>query len=308
MQRLTTRLAVTTAILACMFTSAPIQAQLVNGVTGQIELELRTFTAGCPGTLNCDDQTVHHPVTSGDIDLSIDGQGFPHAGGLSRIALDSTTSGPAKYQIDFHAEAESLDLPLGSGGHAQVDLALTVTSPIRFRFEADTIDIVDLLRVSFNGNAADAWYDGGTGLYGGTFPPLFSHGNPLPTGWDTYIDAGILPAGSYEVSVFVFSSISHGSGTRSEGTASLSVQLLGDTDGDGLVGTQDLNAVLAMWNTSGAVDADLDGDGYVGIADLNDVLAGWGSDVRPADPGAPVPEPCTAALMLAGLAFIQRRR
>jgi len=48
----------------------------------------------------------------------------------------------------------------------------------------------------------------------------------------------------------------------------------GDLDGDGLVGTTDLLALLAAWGSSGP--GDLDGDGLVGTTDLLALLAAWG--------------------------------
>lgn len=50
--------------------------------------------------------------------------------------------------------------------------------------------------------------------------------------------------------------------------------LLGDLDGDGVVGGADLGLLLAAWGDSGP--ADLDGDGVVGGGDLGLLLAGYG--------------------------------
>jgi len=51
----------------------------------------------------------------------------------------------------------------------------------------------------------------------------------------------------------------------------------GDLDGDGVVGSADLAALLAAWGGDGA---DLDGDGVTGSADLAVVLAAWGDCVN----------------------------
>lgn len=51
----------------------------------------------------------------------------------------------------------------------------------------------------------------------------------------------------------------------------------GDLDGDGMVGPQDLAAVLGAWGAGNASAADIDGDGVVGPQDLAVVLANWGS-------------------------------
>jgi len=50
----------------------------------------------------------------------------------------------------------------------------------------------------------------------------------------------------------------------------------GDLDGDGMVSSIDLAALLGQWGCSGACSADLDGDGAVTGADLGIMLALWG--------------------------------
>src|SRR5690606_33271936 len=52
----------------------------------------------------------------------------------------------------------------------------------------------------------------------------------------------------------------------------------GDASGDGMVDVDDLNAVLAAWNTNVGVGSPIDlagNDGFVGVDDLNAVLANW---------------------------------
>ena len=86
--------------------------------------------------------------------------------------------------------------------------------------------------------------------------------------------------------------------------------LPGDLDGDGFVGIDDLNLVLANWNQNVPPAnplADPSGDGFVGIDDLNEVLGNWNAGTPPTA-GAAVPEPSTLALIgLAGLASLRRR-
>ena len=93
--------------------------------------------------------------------------------------------------------------------------------------------------------------------------------------------------------------------------AELSTGLVGDLNGDGFVGIDDLNIVLGAWNQNVPPAnplADPSGDGFVGIDDLNQVLGNWNAGTPPA-PGAAVPEPATLGLIgLAGLALVQRRR
>ncbi len=81
----------------------------------------------------------------------------------------------------------------------------------------------------------------------------------------------------------------------------------GDLDGDGFVGINDLNLVLANWNRAAppaSIWADHSGDGFIGIDDLNTVLGNWNAGILPWPTG--LPEPGSAALLLAGSAALLR--
>ena len=86
------------------------------------------------------------------------------------------------------------------------------------------------------------------------------------------------------------------------------VYLPGDTDFDGDVDQHDLNTVIqAYGNTVTAGDAasgDVTGDGGVGIDDLDTVLARWTSQAQP----VMVPEPATALPIILAIVFYRRRR
>jgi endonuclease/exonuclease/phosphatase family metal-dependent hydrolase len=85
--------------------------------------------------------------------------------------------------------------------------------------------------------------------------------------------------------------------------------VLGDLDGDGFVGINDLNIVLGNWNQGvppANPQADPSGDMFVGIADLNIVLGNWNHGPLPGD-AANIPEPGSIALMILGLVPILRR-
>ena len=89
-------------------------------------------------------------------------------------------------------------------------------------------------------------------------------------------------------------------------------RVLGDLDGDGYVGIDDLNLVLGYWNQT--VEAgnwslgDPTGDAFVGIDDLNEVLGNWIAGTPP-DIAANIPEPGTLILLaICGLSGVGRCR
>ena len=86
--------------------------------------------------------------------------------------------------------------------------------------------------------------------------------------------------------------------------------LMGDLNGDGFVGVDDLNIVLVNWNqnvTPGDLSSgDATGEGFVGVDDLNIVLVNWNNGTPPTDHGA-IPEPTGLLLFsIGGLALLRR--
>lgn len=90
--------------------------------------------------------------------------------------------------------------------------------------------------------------------------------------------------------------------------ATISDGIDGDATGDGLVGVEDLDLLLANWGDSVGIRnisaGDLSGDGYVGQEDLDILIANWGSGDLP---GVLIPEP-VSALWFASLGLVGRRR
>jgi len=89
--------------------------------------------------------------------------------------------------------------------------------------------------------------------------------------------------------------------------------LAGDFDGNGFVGIDDLNILLANWNTTVTAGdltvGDADGTGFIGVDDLNILLANWNAGTLPTPPGTVIPEPASLALLgLGGIAMLRRRR
>jgi hypothetical protein len=84
--------------------------------------------------------------------------------------------------------------------------------------------------------------------------------------------------------------------------------LVGDLNGDGLVGSADLDIVRANWGqpASGPAQGDPSGDGVVGSADLDIVRANWGNTAS----AAVVPEPAGLMMILLGSlgVLVSRRR
>ena len=87
--------------------------------------------------------------------------------------------------------------------------------------------------------------------------------------------------------------------------------LLGDLNGDGFVGVDDLNIVLTHWNqnvTPGDfLQGDPTGEGFVGVDDLNIILTNWNNGTPP-DASALIPEPSTLVCLLGGIGLLHRRR
>jgi len=100
--------------------------------------------------------------------------------------------------------------------------------------------------------------------------------------------------------------------TANFGSGAFSTPLVGDPNGDGFVGIDDLNPVLANWNQTVTPNdwehGEYTGDNFVGIDDLNLVLGNWNAGTPPSQshPSTPVPEPATA-ITLTALALLSAK-
>ena len=86
----------------------------------------------------------------------------------------------------------------------------------------------------------------------------------------------------------------------------------GDLNGDGFVGVDDLNIVLANWNLNvppADPRSDPTGDNFIGVADLNTVLVNWNNGTPLPPGGVGVPEPGMLSLVgLGAIGLIRRKR
>ncbi|MDC0935720.1 hypothetical protein OAS39_05500 [Pirellulales bacterium] len=87
----------------------------------------------------------------------------------------------------------------------------------------------------------------------------------------------------------------------------------GDLDGDGFVGSLDLNILMNFWGqtvTMGDLPSgDPSNDGFVGADDLDIVQANWGQGTPPSSPAALAPEPTSLALLtICGLTLLTLQR
>lgn len=84
---------------------------------------------------------------------------------------------------------------------------------------------------------------------------------------------------------------------------------LADSNGDGVVGVDDLDFLLANWGNNvpiGSVaSGDADGNGVIGQGDLDLLISGWGQGALP---DGLVPEPGTCATLVVCSLLLNRRR
>ena len=197
---------------------------------------------------------------------------------------------------------DAVDLIFGGGAGDQYTLQLTYEDGI---IPGGALES-ELQLLVYNTVSGD-WEPAIDGNSGGT-PTFFSgsYADYLAGPGGGVFDAGDL--GAYGIDTLnnhVWAVLDHAS---LFGVGILTTTLVGDLDGDGFVGINDLNIVLGNWNQNVPPAnplADPSGDGFVGIADLNVVLGNWNAGTPPASNA--VPEPGTLAMLsLTGLALLKR--
>ena len=127
--------------------------------------------------------------------------------------------------------------------------------------------------------------------------------------WQLFDFTGVTPGGDFDDYLLptVAGAVWDTSTLLSDGVLRLVSSLPGDLNGDGFVGSADLDIVRGFWGqtvtTGSLLEGDPSGDGLVGSADLDIVRANWGHGT-PAT-GASVPEPATlSGLLILGLTVV----
>lgn len=159
----------------------------------------------------------------------------------------------------------------------------------------------ELVVTNFNSNVGSA-FGQGVSTTSGVDTPFFPFNTTVP---NLLTDGEPLEDGAYTYGLQIAPTcLECSSGNLSyDWEINITAELIGDLNGDGFVGIDDLGIVLANWNLNvppGDVRADPSGDGFVGIDDLNEVLGNWNAGTPPTG-GANVPEPTTAGLLAVGV-------
>lgn len=125
------------------------------------------------------------------------------------------------------------------------------------------------------------------------------------------VDGGLGPAlnDHDQLALTVYFTDGSSSLLRYDLTGVFAPEIDGDLTGDGYVGVEDLDVVLANWGQTTFAgswrDGDADGDGVVGQGDIDHIIAHWGEGTPP---GSVIPEPASAAVWLTLLGLATRRR
>ncbi len=218
-----------------------------------------------------------------------------HSGGSCRVNINFAPSifnangvglgsylvtGPA---LDVPSDADYFSITVESPSQGTLSLSVTI------REDDNNDGVIDL------GNGDDEWValaqflQPGTNVYNIPFSQFVESGAGDGNGVKNFTTSGTLayivtfetrstnPGGIITTPVTMF--IDH-AGFYTGPQSIPAPSCPGDATGDLAVNVDDLNAILAAWNTTVGVGSPIDlagGDGFVGVDDLNVVLAHWGA-------------------------------
>ena len=98
--------------------------------------------------------------------------------------------------------------------------------------------------------------------------------------WDDGTTLVVLGAGEWHLQLYSTNQMMNTTEGFDQGVTDLqmlvTVVALGDVDGNGVVNTADILAVIGAWGICDACDEDVNGDGFVGVGDLLQVIEDWG--------------------------------